>query len=108
MLRDETLRPIQAAMRKLPQFPTECDTRTLRTLVVEWAGQKQRGGWTPAQAIVEMKACAGEVGISCPVRLWFPTPQDPKTELLIDLVLWCIQGYFGYGDRGRMAVQMSA
>jgi hypothetical protein len=108
MLRDETMRPIQAALRKLPRFPTENDTRTVHTLAVDWANQKRRAGWKPAQVIVEMKACAAEVGLECPVRLWLPQVRDPRTELIVDLVLWCIQGYFRDPDQERMAEQMSA
>lgn len=74
----------------------------IKRQVREYAAELKDLGLPPERVVVAVKQAASDAGIrGCSSVLASRRSGDPKTNLLIDIVSWCIAGYYDPPKRRR-------
>ena len=84
------------------EFPLSGDKRAdIRRCVDEYVDSLRALEWPPERVIVAVKRIANDVGLNSSARVTLPAASisDPD-RLLVDMVGWCIQRYYGAERRG--------
>ena len=69
---------------------------TLRAQVFAFADEKKAEGWSAEQIIVGIKQIADEAGLRASSN---GQPSSPSDALLVDLVSWSVERYYGRAAR---------
>jgi hypothetical protein len=80
-----------------PRFPLADRTeREIRETVCEYVDQLKELGLPPERIIVAVKRLANEAGVRATSRLVAtPATLEGADKLLVDMVAWCIERYYG-------------
>jgi len=92
--------PLKAHLSTI-RFPLSAAVRReIRIEVCEYAARLKELGIPPERVLVALKSVATEAGVkSTPSISFLPADLDSKEELLVDLVEWCIDGYYEFPRR---------
>ena len=79
------------------RFPLSDEKRAaVRAHVFDFVDEKKAEGWPPEQVIVAVKRIADDVGLrASPGVIYKREAWRPSDALLIDMVKWCVERYFG-------------
>lgn len=82
-------------------FPlSQCEEDELRRQVREYASELKQLGLPPERVLVAMKCAANDAGIrQCSSVVPSRRSLDARTNLLTEIVGWCIAGYYDVPDR---------
>ncbi len=84
------------------QFPLSDEAISgIRGQVYEFADAMKADGWQPERIIVAVKRLANDAGVYVSPRVvWSPDLVRGPDSLMVDMVGWCIERFFGSHERG--------
>ena len=93
---------LQAHLREV-RFPLTAPVeREIQRHVCEYADELKRVGQPPERVIMAVKYTANEAGIRATrAQLINPRDLDGMDKLLVDMVGWCIERYYGKQPRAE-------
>ena len=88
---------LRHALTSLPRVVDPARKENLRTYVHAFVDAAKEGGWPVERTIVALKEVAAEAGLrSSTDVLRVNAPLELRDALLIDIVRWCVERYYGY------------
>lgn len=94
-MQDDHQQQLAARLGELTQPVAPSARAALKNAVSDYAAGQRARGWPPERVIVALKQIAREAGLAPTFYVTVEAHMSPTDQLLIDMVGWCIEAYFG-------------
>jgi hypothetical protein len=91
--RDGATRILMSVLHGCQTKSTRIARDQLRAAVIEYVAEMKSRGWPPERVLVNVKELAHEAGLR-QGYLAIDDDGDPSSQLLTDIVAWCIEQYY--------------